>query len=130
MKAANIGGPLVNWRLRGNHLLCYPAPAAGHTIAFEYASNFGVCAADGTTYKMYVTADDDQLLLPARLLQMWLRWRWKKEKGFPYDEDFRLYETFVNAAASQDNEGRILDMSPDDAPGPGIFIPAGTWVIR
>jgi hypothetical protein len=127
MKAAHMGGELIQWRVRLNHLMTYPPPAAGHILAFEYASNFAVLAPSLTPQK-YFTSDTDQLLLPERLMYAWLRWRWKAEKGFVYNEEFRLYEILVAQAASQDNEGRTLDMSPDDASGPGIFVPAGSWV--
>lgn len=127
MKAAHMGGALIQWRVQNNHLMTYPVPAAGHILAFEYASNFAVTTSTGTPQSTF-TADTDIFLLPDRLMHAWLRWRWKAEKGLVYTEEFRIYETLVNQAASQDNNGRTLDMSPDDAAGPGIFIPAGSWV--
>lgn len=125
---AGVGVGTGSWRLRGGHLLILPNPTVGQTLAFEYASSAAVLAADGTTYKSYFSADNDQFLLPANFLTMWLRWRWKKEKGFSYDEDFRLYETLLTNAASKDGEGKIIDMSGSAVQGPGIFIPAGMYV--
>lgn len=127
LKASGIGGPLPQWRIRLDHLYLYPAPTAGQTLAFEYASNYAVLTA-GAVRQMYFTADTDTFLLPERLMYGWLRWRWKAEKGFKYDEEFRVYEALVAQAASKDNEGRQLDMGTEPANGPGIFIPAGTWV--
>jgi hypothetical protein len=129
MKAAASGGPLYNWRVQGDHLRIYPVPAAGHTLAFEYSSNYAVeAAAPASTKKPYFTADTDIFLLPDRLMPAWLRWRWKAEKGLAYVEEFRIYESLVGQAASKDNEGRTLDMSEPDSPGPGVFVPSGTWV--
>jgi hypothetical protein len=129
MHAAVTGGPLYNWRVRLDELFVYPVMPAGHILAFEYASNFAVrSAAPALAAQASFQSDTDTFLLPDRLMAAWLRWRWKAEKGLAYSEEFRLYETLVAQAASTDNEGRALDLSPSDAIGPGIFIPSGTWV--
>jgi hypothetical protein len=129
LKASGIGGPLPQWRIRQDKLLLYPAPSAGQVLAFEYASNFSVITTGAPgTRQMYFTADTDLFLLPERLMYAWLRWRWKAEKGFKYDEEFRSYESLIAQAASKDNEGRQLDMSGEANTGPGIFVPSGTWV--
>ena len=129
MHAASAGGPLYNWRVQQNHLYIYPVPPAGHTLALEYSSNFAVCSSTpASVRKYYFDVDSDLFLLPERLMYAWLRWRWKAEKGLPYQEEFRLYEILVSQAAAKDNEGRTLDMSTVDDPGPGVFVPSGTWV--
>lgn len=117
-----------NWRLRGGQLLILPAPPAGQVLAFEYASSAAVLAADGTTYKTYFSADDDEFLLPDSFMTAWLRWRWKKEKELSYDEEFRLYETLITNSSSKDGDGKVIDMSGNAVQGPGIFIGAGTYV--
>lgn len=127
LKASGIGGPTTQWRVRLNHLMTLPVPVAGHILAFEYSSNFAVLTSEAVR-QMYFTADTDTLLLPERLMYAWLRWRWKAEKGFPYNEEFREYENLVALAASKDNEGRTLDMSAEPDTEPGLFVPSGTWV--
>jgi len=61
---------------------------------------------------------------------MGLRWRWKKENGFDYAEDFRTYETQVKDAIGRDGGKPILhqDENPWRGPAPGIFIPEGNWI--
>lgn len=125
---SGVGIGTGSWRMRGGHLLILPNPTAGHALVFEYASKAAVLAADGTTYKTYFSADTDTFLLPDNFLILWLRWRWKKEKGFSYDEDFRLYETTITNMGSRDGDGKILDMSGSAAQGPGIFVGAGMYV--
>lgn len=125
---AGVGVGTGCWRLLGDQLLILPVQTAGHILAFEYASSAAVLSTDGLTYKTSFTADTDLFQLPANLLTLWLRWRWKKEKGFSYDEDFRLYETVVTNAASKDGDGKVLDMSGTAFTGPGIFLPQG-WHI-
>lgn len=129
LKSGGIGGPAYSWRIRGGQLLLLPAPPAGHVLAFEYANSNLVRNAAGTATTRLFAADADTFLLDDRLLLLWLRWRWKKEKEFPYSEEFRQYEFALNQAAGQDNEGRVLDMSDSAVTGPGIFVPAGSWPL-
>ena len=73
-------------------------------MAFEYASE-GAVQGNSTatpTAKAFFTRDDDTFLLNKTLLLLGLRWRWKEEKGLPYMESFRLYESAVAEAAGAD----------------------------
>lgn len=128
-KAANITGPRYQARIRGGNLIAMPVPTAGHTWAFEYVSYNWILAADGTTYKKYFTADTDTFLLPEEILLMGLRWRWKKEKGFDYSEDFRTYEEMIRTTLGHDGLKKNLSMSDvPSGPTPGIYVPDGTWI--
>lgn len=70
------------------------------------------------------------MLLPEELLLMGLRWRWKKEEGLEYAEDFRSYEMQVKDALSRDGAKRTLNMGDNlRGNGPNVFIPAGTWAL-
>lgn len=129
LKGTNVTGPRYQFRIRGGKLLVNPAATADETWAFEYVSSNWILGADGTTYKQYFTLDTDTLLLPEELLLMGLRWRWKKEKGLEYSEDFRTYETQVRDALARDGAKRALSMGGDDEGArPRVFIPAGTWI--
>jgi hypothetical protein len=83
---------------------------------------------DGTTYKQYFTLDTDTFLVPEELCIAGLRWRWKKEKGFEYAEDFRSYEMQVKDAMSRDGGKSVicLDGGYKDA-RPGIMAPEYNW---
>jgi len=129
-KAIAMTGPRYDFRLRGGHLLVNPIPAAGHTWAGEYWSKNWILGIDGTTYKQYFTLDTDTLLIPEELCLSGLRWRWKKEKGFDYAEDFRSYEMQVKDAMSQDGGKRSLHMDKDmNRPKPGIGVPEYSWSL-
>jgi hypothetical protein len=131
LKAVVVTGPRYQFRIRGGKLLVNPTPPAGHTWAFEYVSQNWILGADGTTYKQYFTLDTDTILLPESLVLMGLRWRWKKEKGFEYAEDFRTYEMQVKDAIGRDGGKKVLNM--DDCgwrgPKPGIWVPDGNWTV-
>lgn len=122
-KAILATGPRYRYRIRGDHLFSNPAPPAGHDWRFEYLSKNFCTDSTGATYKARFTADTDIILLPDDLCLQGLRWRWKKEKGFDYAEDFRTYEAQVKDAMGRDGGKGPLRM--DDCqrgPVPGIWV--------
>ena len=128
-KAIDLNGPRYQARIRGGKLISNPVPVAGHTWAFEYISNNWILGIDGTTYKEYFTLDTDTILLPESIVLMGLRWRWKKEKGLSYDEDFRTYEMQVEDALSRNGMKRTLNMgNPESMVSPGVVVPLGSWL--
>ena len=117
-------------RIRGGLLLANPTPTAGNTWAFEYISKNWILGVDGTTYKQFFTLDTDTLLLPEELLTLGLRWRWKKEKGFDYAEDFRTYESQVIQALGSNGMKKSLSMDGGRTEArPGISVSQGNWSV-
>ena len=132
LKAIPNAGPFYKYRIAGDKLLLNPAPPAGHTCAFEYASKFAVKSADGSAYRQSPTSDNDIFVLDDSLILACLRWKWKYEKGLEYAEDFRRYEELVNQAKSRDATKPSLTMNAGDSgvARPGIFVPAGNWGVH
>lgn len=129
-KALTATGPFYKWRLVRQHILFNPAPVAGETCAFEYASRYLVLDVDGTTRKEYPGVDTDTFLLDHVLILAGLRWKWKYEKGLDYAEDFRRYETLAASAKIQESSAPILSMNGcEDSAQPGIFVPPGSWPL-
>lgn len=123
-------GPNYSVRVRGGLLLANPTPTAGNTWAFEYISKNWILGANGTSYKQFFTLDTDNPLLPEELLTLGLRWRWKKEKGFDYAEDFNTYEKQVMQALGQDGMKKRLSMDGGSSNAmPHIAIPQGNWTV-
>jgi len=110
-KGFAITSPHYQARIRGGELLAIPTPVAGNTWAFEYISKNWILGADTTTYSQYFNLDTDELLLPEEILLKGLRWRWKKEKGFEYAEDFTSYEFMVKDALGRQGIHKNLHMS-------------------
>lgn len=129
-KASAITGPNYQIRLRGSSLISVPAPPASNTWAFEYISGNWITDSTGTTYKSAFTSDSDLMLLPEYILKAGLRWRWKKEKGFDYDEDFRIYEGLVSKALSNNKPMRNLNQGETDRGiRPRVVVPDGSWSL-
>lgn len=128
MKASGLTGPFNNYRIKEGRLFLYPAPPAGQTYAFEYLSTYAVSATNGTTFKPYFTVDTDYFRLNEVLLLRGLRWKWKKEKGFEYDEERDEYETYLAELMGKDGTRPKLSMSQGTPTiQPGIFVPSGNW---
>jgi len=128
LKGMASTSPRYQFRIRGGKLLVNPTPPAGNTWAFEYVSKFWISDSTGTTFRQYFGADGDLVLLPAEILLMGLRWRWKKEKGLDYAEDFRTYEMQVKDAIGRDGGKPVLSMSGEGRSAkPGVFVSPGSW---
>lgn len=131
LKAMLLNGPRYRFRIRGNHMLVNPTPAAGHTWAFEYVSWNWITDSTGVTYRQAFSADTDLLLLPDVIALQGLEWRWRKQKGFDYAEDFRTYEVMVKDALGRDGGKPQIRMDGGgmNGPKPGIWVPTGSWSL-
>lgn len=128
IKSANTTSPNYHVRIRGGNLLSNPVPTAGLTWAFEYVSWNWITDSAGANPSQYFATDTDLVLLPDEIILAGLRWRWKKEKGMEYAEDFARYETLVADALSRNGLHRKLSMSQGAVSAkPGISVPNGSW---
>lgn len=114
--------------IRGGLLLATPTPTASQTVKFEYISTQW-CESSGGTDQSAWAADADVSLLPQRLIELGVIWRWKKSKGLEYAEDFSDYEKAVANEIMADGGSAIgsLDV-PCEVP-PGISPPDGGWSL-
>lgn len=127
-KSMDLTGPNYQARIRGNLLISNPVPVAGHTWAFEYISRNWITDSTGSTYYQYFNDDSDEVILPNELVLLGLRWRWLKEKGLEYAEQFATYEREVKDALSRNNMRKSLNMGQTSySPSPKSFVPDGSW---
>lgn len=106
------------WRVIGNQLMIYPAPAADQALTFEYLSKNWCQSATGTPQSEFL-ADSDIARVPERLMILGIRWRWKAARGFAYGEDMETYEREKEKAAANDRgTGRIRGGQSDFVTSP------------
>lgn len=126
IKAIVVTGPLYSFRIRAGKFIVNPAPPASETWAFEYVSEFWIAPTGSTvpTYK-YFTADTNVILLPDNIVQADLTWRYKKEKGISFAQDFDDCEDLVIKALGRDGGTKPpIDMSSEcPRVQPGVFVP-------
>ena len=128
LKATVSAAPRFRYRIRGGKLLMTPTPPASHTLAFEYVSKNWILGADLVTYKSAFTLDTDTLLLDEPLLTLGLRWRWKKEHGLEYAEDFRDYEMQVADFLGREGGKPVIALdNRGERSRPGVIVPEYSW---
>lgn len=126
-KAMQINGPFNSFRIIGDSINFYPVPVAGQTCAFEYISENWISKSGGGTSSVWVN-DADTPLLDDQLMILGTRWRFKKEKGLDYAEDFSTYEKRLADLSARDGSKPTLNMGEvSNDIRPGVWVPAGNW---
>lgn len=122
LQSGTTGGSTGWWRLLGNVINIYPAPAAGDTIAYEYLTK-NWCHNASSVGQSAFAADSDTALIPERLITLGVVWRFRASRGFPqYAEDMSTYEREKQKAASRDRgTGRIRTETSQSGPRDPIF---------
>lgn len=132
LKAWVVTGPRYQFRLRNNKLLVTPAPTVGYDWRFEYVGRYAITDTTGATFKDRFTVDSDLIQLPRAIVNADLTWRWKKEKGISYAEDFATAERMIVDAVGRSGGQKAtlyLDPPSNDAQ-PGISVPLFTNITR
>lgn len=125
-QAMQINGPFNSYRIIGDSLNFYPAPAASQTCAFEFISRNWVTTTASTASAW--VADTDTPKVDEQLLVLGTIWRWKEAKGLSFEADFQKYQKRLTDRLGRDGGKPILSMAGAKYDiQPGIFVPAGNW---
>ncbi len=77
--------------IKGQQILFSPAASAVGAV-IDYLSKNWVLQDPGGPGDT-LTSDDDKTLFPERLLTKGIIWRWKRQKGLPYDDNLAEFES-------------------------------------
>jgi hypothetical protein len=115
------------FRIRGSDMLITPTPAAGETIAYEYLTK-NWCQSSGGTGQSAWAADTDTGVLDERLMTLGVIWRWRKAKGFSFQDALDTYNNEVEKAAGRAPGAPVLMMNARPFSRLPIgTIPDGSW---
>lgn len=135
-EAINITGPLYSFRFWQGNVYMQPAPAAGHTIAFEYASDFSIqgptSASDSTIiWKKRFDNDADVFALDEDLILYGLEWKWRRRQGLSYAQEKQDYEAMLTQAIGTSEQKGEVNMagSSNNTITPGIWVSSGSWPV-
>lgn len=129
LKAQLMQGPWYQFTLRGNHILFIPVPAAGDACFFEWVSKFWCTDLTGVG-KSSMTVDTDVAVLDEDIITLGTIWRFKQDKGLPWQDDADKYEAAVADAIARDGvKSRINLGGVQSDIYPGIIVPTGNWPI-
>lgn len=99
VKYYRLAGYEGNWTMD-----VYNPPASGDTLTVHYISNLWMVSSGGTKGSSF-TDTGDILLLPRRVIETGIVWRFRERKGLPYEDKYREHEALV-ARLSNDARGR------------------------
>ena len=115
------------FRIRGGSFVMPPGTTAGDTIAFEYIDKRYAVTTLGVLRETF-EADTDTFRLNETALLLGIRWRYLKDKGLEYGEEFRLYEDTLADAIGTDKPSETLNLNGcSDNDGFGPTIADGSW---
>ncbi len=112
LKASVSSGITNYFRIRGGNLLFSPTPPANEQVAFEYISkNWVDTNSDGSANATSYVADTNTTILDEDLITLGVIWRFLKQKGLPYDNQFQEYRLKLSEKQSKDGAKQIIRMA-------------------
>lgn len=130
LQAFPVTGPYQQFKIEQGKLYFDPVGAnATDTIAFHYKTT-SWCETTGAVGQSEWMNDNDVGRLDESLMRLGLIWRWKKQKGLEYAEDFNTYERRVMNAIARDGGAPRLQLAGGIRHRlPGIMLPVGSWSL-
>ena len=111
LKASVSSGITNYFRIRGNALLFHPAPPAGESVFFEYIGKNWVITSGSSANATSFAADANTTVLDEDLITLGVLWRFLKQKGLPYDNQFQEYRLKLSEKQSKDGAKQIIRMA-------------------
>lgn len=109
------GGPSalpIDARIIGDRLHV-ANPRSGTDLLFEYISRYPITDTTGATPKELFTVDTDKWVLDDQLFFLDVRWRFKKEKGFPdWQTDLQEMSNHARVLRGRNRGSRTIVPSP------------------
>jgi hypothetical protein len=107
-------GPRTRFQIRGNLIYLNPAPGSTQTdlVGFTYISNQWCQNASSVAQSLFAL-DTDTYLLDEDCFIMGLQWRWKKSKGFFYDDLKKDYDDAADTILAADGGSRSLPLNAE-----------------
>ncbi|MBO9441379.1 hypothetical protein J7363_04695 [Phaeobacter italicus] len=115
------------WTLFGGNIVFRPALSQGEVARFWYLSNLVVQEVGGT-YRERFASNDDQFRLDDRVLELFLIYEWRKQKGLDYTEEMQDAYSALSKEAESDKGARIISQRssrnhPLKVAYPGVITP-------
>jgi hypothetical protein len=95
------------WTLFGQKIHIRPIMQPGSTVLYYYIRDTDVRDTDNQL-KAEFTADTDEYVLNAELLELALIWNWKAAKTLPYSKELNDYEVKLAALTAANRGNRII----------------------
>lgn len=94
----------------GRKIVLTPAPDSVNTIAYFYKSSYLAVSSSGDAKATY-DADDDVSKVPEDLVRMEFKWRYLKQRGLDYGEEFREAKEAADRAYAQSKNSPTITLA-------------------
>lgn len=104
---------MIAFRIVQDQIVFFNAPATGDTLTFDYYSAGWLrSATDPTAYYDNLQADSNICLLDSRLMESFLKLKWRAAKGFDTISAKEEFLELFDAVAGRNVPGPTLSVSP------------------
>jgi hypothetical protein len=101
------GSVIDLYRIRGSQFLVYPTPTTVESLIYEYIQNTPVESSGGSA-QIGWQADTDLPRIDEFLVELGIKWRFRKSLGKAYQEDQRQYKEIALHKISNDKGRRTI----------------------
>jgi hypothetical protein len=100
------------FRFRGGTILITPDPTTAQTLAYEYVSTYKARSAAGAEQTTWAV-DTDTSVFPEPIVTLGVVWRYRRGRGYPYNNEQEEYERRVVEAILRDgSKPRLYSDAP------------------
>ena len=130
LKGIVVNGVTNYFRIRGNLLLLNPVPTVGQTLVFEYiGKNWVDTTGDGAADAVAYAADSNTTVLDENLVTLGVIWRFLKQKGLPYDNQFQEYQIKLSERQAKDGAKQIIRLTGNYTTFLPVNEPEGNYTL-
>lgn len=86
----------------------YNAPGTGSEIKLAYISKNWMATSGGTAGSE-LTSLDDVLLMPRRVVEVGVVWRFRERRGLPYEDKHQEYEALIARLSNDSRSRRVIN---------------------
>jgi hypothetical protein len=130
LKGIVVNGVTNYFRIRGNLLLLNPVPTVGQTLVFEYiGKNWVDTTGDGAADAVAYAADSNTTVLDENLVTLGVIWRFLKQKGLPYDNQFQEYLMKLSERQAKDGAKQIIRLTRNYTTFLPVNEPEGNYTL-
>lgn len=101
--------PFYRFTIVGKNIRLTPSPAGSEEVYFAYLSN-NWCQSSGGIGQSAWAADTDTGVIPENIMELGIKWRFLKSKGFEYGADNAEYEQQLKQRIARDGPHMRLAM--------------------
>ena len=130
LKGIVVNGVTNYFRIRGNLLLLNPIPTVGQSLVFEYiGKNWVDTTGDGSANATSYAADANTTVLDEDLITLGVVWRFLKQKGLPYDNQFQEYQMKLSEKQANDGAKQIIRLTGNYTTFLPVNEPEGNYTL-